>query len=443
MSLRPAIGMLLAALTALLLGISADARSEVSEELDLYVGSVTTLEPGTVLSLVVGNDAILSATVLENDKLVLLPKDKGTTELMVWTEEQEQPKSYRIRILPREATDLTVLIKNVMRVYPTVEVTELMGRTILSGSVVQDEFERFEQLLPKFPGIISTVKPRISLPIQDTIAMDVKILEVNKSYQKNLGVRWQDTAAGPAVGVVANIIPQRLFGAVSDVGNRDDLLDLLGTVGSGSRRSARGYFGLTSIIGSELQLLQENGAARMLAEPSLSTLSGQPATFLVGGEIPVAVLNQFGQPVVEFREFGIQMEIKPFLDEEQNIRSEIRAEVSSVDFSVQVSGVPGLLRREAVSTINARPGDTIILSGLVNASDSRNVDRVPWLGDIPILGALFKSRDFQEQRTELLVLVTPRLQKPNQPAVAALRENEAQLRKILGGSARLNEALLE
>ncbi len=180
----------------------------------------------------------------------------------------------------------------------------------------------------------------------------------------------------------------------------------------------------------------------MLASPSLSTVSGESATFLSGGDFPVAVLNEFGQPVVEFRQFGIQLEIEPLMDRNHNIRSKIRAEVSSIDFAVQVNGVPGLRRRETQSTITARPGETIIISGLLNAEDSKNVNKVPWLGDIPILGRLFRSDDFLKQRSEMVVMVTPRIRSVSDTAGEALEAADQDLHEVLKGSDELDKALM-
>jgi pilus assembly protein CpaC len=423
-------------------GLTGAQARELPPGITLYVGSVTVLEPGPVSGMVVGNDALVAATVLDDHRLVLLPEAPGTTELVLLDQDGGQ-RSIWLRVLAAEVADDFELLRDILsEPYPGVAIRQTNGVTVLSGTVRAEDFDGFRELVQGFRNVISTVRPRLALPIEDTIAMDVQILEVNKQYRRNLGIRWDETAAGPAFGVVANIMPNDRFGVVSNVGDRGDLLDLLGTVGPGSS-SPQAYLGLTSIIGSQLEMLQENGVARTLAEPTLSTLSGQSARFLVGGDFPVAVLNQFGQPVVEFREFGIRLEIEPFLDDELNIRSRVRTEVSSIDFSTQIQGVPGVLRRESVSTINARPGDTIVISGLVNAADGRNVAKVPLLGDLPILGQLFRSRSFQEQRTELLVLVTPRIQRPNTPVNPDLRENRAQLRQLLGGSSRVDSRLLE
>lgn len=418
------------------------ATSEGDMPLEMFVGSASVHAFGEVERLVVGNDAVLEASVLDDGSLLLLGKSQGASELRVRTVDGGT-RAYSVRVYPAPPADTVNLIRTALAPFPEVSAQTKLGRVILTGTVDAGAFERFTALIERFPGVLSTVTPQLNIAIEPSVVLDVSVLEINRNYQRTVGVRWQDTAPGPSLGIVGNLVPNRRFGTVSDVGDaKQDLQDLLGLVGSGTQRLSA-YFGITSIIGSELQLLQEEGLAKVLAAPSLSTLSGEEATFLAGGDFPVAVLNQFGQPVVEFREFGVQLTIQPVVDRQLNIRSKISAEVSAVDFSVQVNGVPGLLRRKTTSTITARPGETVILSGLLDARDTRNVDKVPGLGNIPILGQLFRSDDFIKQRTELVVTVTPRIQHANTPLSAEQRAADRYLRKdlLLGGDA-LDKALM-
>jgi pilus assembly protein CpaC len=122
------------------------------------------------------------------------------------------------------------------------------------------------------------------------------------------------------------------------------------------------------------------------------------ASFHSGGSYPLAILNEFGQPVVEMQDYGIRLDIEPMSDENNNIVSLIRAEMSSLDFSTVVNGVPGLLTRTTESVVNLRANETLIISGLVQTTDSKAVEKVPFLGDIPIFGELFKSKGFNEKK---------------------------------------------
>lgn len=410
--------------------------------MDLFVGSAAVQNLGEVERIVVGNDAVIEASLLDDGSLLVLGKAPGASELRLLTVDGRR-HDYSVRVYPAPPGDTLALIRTALAPFPGVVSQTRLGRIILTGTVDAASFERYSALIERFPGVLSTVAPQLNIAIEPSVVLDVSVLEINRNYQRTVGVRWQDTAPGPSVGIVGNLVPNNRFGTTSNFGDlTEDLRDLLGLAGSGTQRLS-GYLGITSIIGSELQLLQEEGLAKVLAAPSLSTVSGEEATFLAGGDFPVAVLNEFGQPVVEFREFGVQLTIQPFVDRQLNVRSKISAEVSSVDFSVQVNGVPGLLRRKTTSTITARPGETVILSGLLDARDTRNADKVPGLGSIPIIGQLFRSDDFIKQRTELVVTVTPRIQAPNTPLGADQAAADRYLRKdLLTGSADLDKALM-
>lgn len=405
---------------------------------ETYVGSVTTIELGTINRIAVGNDSVVQASVIEGGNLLLLGKAPGVTELVVWSDDNRR-HAYKVRVYAGPRADRLSTLRSVLASYPNLRVSQHLGTTIVKGTVHKDEFKRFTSLVGQFPGVVSLVEPELSVEIKPTIVFDVMILELSRSYQRTLGVSWQDSAPGPAIGVVGNIIPNDAFGVVSgDAAQVENLLDIVGT----GESTLDGYFGFSTILGSQLKLLQEEGVARLLAAPSLATVSGEKASFLVGGDFPVAILNQFGQPVVDFRPYGIQLEIEPVMDENHNIRARIRTEVSSVDFSVQVNGVPGLRRREAVSTITARPGQSIIISGLLNTLDSRTMDKVPWLSEIPILGELFESTDWQQQRTELVITVTPHIQPVDAEIPEHMQAAAQRARQVLKGSEALDEALL-
>lgn len=427
-------------LLCLLLLVPAPAAL-AAENVEVYVGSVTTIYVGTVKRVAVGNDEVVKASVLGDGNVLLLGKAPGVSEVYIWTK-GDRRHVYQVRVYAQPQADQASLVHAVMAPFPNVKIKQHLGNTILSGTVDARDFERFQDLAKKLSNVVSLVKPQINIDIQQSIVFDVRIVEINRNYQRTLGVKWQDTGPGPAFGVVSNIIPNDRFGVFTQGGTDDDRLgNLLNAVGTGSSAFS-GYFGITSVIGSQLQLLQDEGVARVLAAPSLSTVSGEKATFLAGGDLPVSTVNGLGQASVTFRQFGIQLEIEPVMDRNNNIRSTIRAAVSSIDFSVVVNGVPGLRRRETTSTITARPGETIIISGLVNASDTRNADKVPGLAEIPILGKLFRSDDFQRNRTELVVTVTPRIQQPNAPLSPDLKEANQKLPGVLQGENELDNSLM-
>jgi len=239
------------------------------------------------------------------------------------------------------------------------------------------------------------------------IRMDVKIVEMRNNVLNNVGVKWDSVAGGPAFGAVSNWVDNDLFSVYSQSDIGDKIVESIGDVAIGSTSYAS--LGIVTGLSSQIQLLSEQGDARTLAQPTLSTRSGDKAKFLAGGEIPLPVTNSNGSVDVEYKEYGISLEIEPTADEDGNIVSYIRTEVSSIDVSVQIGGFPGFQTRSTESVVNVKNGDTIIISGLVSSEMSKAVSKVPFLGDIPILGELFKSRDFKDKKSELLILVTPQI----------------------------------
>jgi pilus assembly protein CpaC len=169
--------------------------------------------------------------------------------------------------------------------------------------------------------------------------------------------------------------------------------------------------------------LEEKGLVRRLAEPNLIALSGDEARFLAGGEfpVPIASTSQGGVPVVtiEFKQFGVQLKFRPTVLSRGVINLKVEPEVSELDFSnaVQISGtvIPALTKRNAVTTVELRDGQTFAIAGLLSAQNVNQVAQLPWIGSVPVLGALFRSASYQQKETDLVILVTPRLVGPAVP----------------------------
>jgi pilus assembly protein CpaC len=168
-----------------------------------------------------------------------------------------------------------------------------------------------------------------------------------------------------------------------------------------------GFFGIATEIISSINLARNSGDAIILAEPSLSARSGGEAEFLSGGEIPLPVTSNDGQASVEFKEFGIKLRIKPTADDAGNIIAEVETELSTVDPSLSVGGIPGFRTRKASTDASLKNGQTLVISGLVNRELSDNTTGFAFLSKIPVLGALFRSKDFRNNKSELVIFVTP------------------------------------
>ena len=172
-----------------------------------------------------------------------------------------------------------------------------------------------------------------------------------------------------------------------------------------------------------IQALQEDGLVKILSEPNLIALSGQSASFLAGGEYPIPVPDNDGTNTIEYKEYGVALQFTPFVLSPDRISIKVNTEVSELDFStaVQFAGfvIPGIKTRKAATTIDLGDGQSFALAGLLSENIRENVKKFPFLGDIPVLGTLFKSTSFQKNETELVIIATPRFVKTldlqNQP----------------------------
>lgn len=211
-----------------------------------------------------------------------------------------------------------------------------------------------------------------SLQAESTILIKAKLIEVRKAALRDIGVDWADVAAGPVFST-----PEQLS--------------------------------LTTVVDSMIHLLMNRGDARLLAEPTLTCINGGQADFVVGGEVPIPVQNQDGALNVVFKQFGIILNVEPQANADGLIRTKVGVEVSSVDKANSVLGIPGFATRKTNTEMNVQSGEPMIIAGLFSADDAKTVTKVPGLGSLPVLGELFKSRQFRRGETELVVLVTPQI----------------------------------
>lgn len=250
-------------------------------------------------------------------------------------------------------------------------------------------------------------------PLKTQVQTDIRVAEVSRTAIRSIGFNFLSNSAGSSAG---RLSPP---GASAGFESNDDGISLLGQNGFQPINDA---FNLLFTDGDQdavtlLSILERRGLMRTLAEPSLMAMSGQTATFLAGGEFPIPVAQGNGDAIsVEFKEFGVRLSLTPTVLQNDRIVLKVAPEVSELDFSsgVQVNGIsiPGIAVRRTDTTVELGDGETFIISGLVDQDMAANVDKVPWLGDIPILGTFFRSTSFSRNDRELVMVVTPHLVTP-------------------------------
>lgn len=378
-----------------------------SIKLDMHVGAIEVLPVSKVTRVVVGKGGIVSAKVLDDNRLLIIAEEFGQTEIQIWDEANNTKKIY-VNVDSVNMEQLVEQVRVLVAGLPGVSAKQVGSLVVLEGEVSSETMKqalKLSQVIPNLTSMLS-LSPQ-SVDLKHMIRMDVQIVEMRNNTLKNVGVKWDNSMAGPAYGGVKNFVHNDLFATYSQSDIGDKIVESIGDVAIGGNGYAS--FGIVTGLASQIQLLDEQGDSRTLARPTLSTRSGEKAKFLAGGEVPIPITDSNGGLNVEYKEYGVKLEIEPTSDESGNIVSYVKAEVSAIDPSVTVAGYPGFQTRETESVVNVRNGETLVISGLVNSDMSKSVNKVPLLGDIPILGELFKSRDFIDKKSELVILVTPKI----------------------------------
>ena len=255
---------------------------------------------------------------------------------------------------------------------------------------------------------------RLSTATPLQVNLRVRIAEVNRSLLKQVGINLLTSTGGDfRIGVAKGQgiwlpAPGSTEDDESDAGNiiRSPIGTTLSGVGS--------LFGLDIV--SSLDLAETDGLVTTLAEPNLTALSGETASFLAGGEFPVPISQSLGSISVEYKQYGVGLAFTPIVLADGRISMRVRPEVSelSAEGSIKLNGfdVPALVTRRAETTVELGSGQSFMLAGLLRNNTTNNIDKAPFLGDLPILGSLFRSTSFRRQETELVIIVTPYLVRP-------------------------------
>lgn len=366
-------------------------------------GQSLLVEYDDVTRVAVGNGDLVDVRVFKDkSEILLIALQPGVTDLRLWSS-QGEPSRYLLEVHGPDhggsitSDELAELFDGIAGV----EVVARGGNTIVKGRAESEaDYDYINQAISRYPNVVSHLRAP-AFDREPTIMLQARLLEVRTTALKDLGVQWSQFAQGPVFGYLRDFTTNGLYRLT----NAPDGGELPFRVGGGGQSFA----GLSTSLDSTINLLLENGDARILAEPTMTCISGGSADFLAGGEVPIPVRDEFGSPSVEFKEFGIILKFAPLVDTDRFIRTDVQVEVSAVDPSIAVLDIPGFLTRKTKTRMNTQDGQTMVIAGLVSQEDAKNVSKVPVLGQIPVLGELFKSRQFRNQKSELVVLVTPRI----------------------------------
>lgn len=415
--MKKRIGLLLAA--AMLSFGSACA----AEPVEVSLNESKYMAASGITRLAVGNPAIADVQLLSSGDFLLVGKKAGTTSLIVWSDGGRRTE-YTVYVAGNDR-GMASAIQDAIG-YPKVHVQMIEDRVMLRGKV-ENQHEHDTAL--KIAGLYtggdgSGVIDLLEMEHPSQIRLEAQIIEINSDYTKNLGIQYWSQTPGASSS----------SGSSSNNPNNDITVGTAGLFYGGedfsSSRKHGGWLGShVANVNVTLQALINEGKARILSRPSITTMSGKTANILIGGRIPIPVSDGNGNVSIDWHEYGMKLNIEPVVDSEDKITAKVHAEVSTLDYSHGVKidsfSVPGIATREAESEVNVRSGMTMAIGGLINSEDAKIVSKIPLLGDLPIIGRFFRHTSNTRDKREVIILITPTLVADDTPVPMSRRMKES------------------
>jgi len=366
--------------------------AETPEKLTVGAGQSRTVTIYGLQRAAIANPEVADVVVVSSSELILVGKQTGTTTMILWSEMGRQ--TYQVEVAANDPA-IANEIKRILG-YPDIRVVKVNKTIILEGTV-NDQYQkaRAEKIAAAYGEKVVNLL-EIIRPVQ--IRIEAKIVEINRTKTQNLGIKYFSGSDPSSPG------PGIFFGGQSQTNPLSP--------------NTFGNLGTFAPINAQLDLLVQNGYAKLLSQPHVVTLSGDKASILVGGQIPVPISNLSGV-TVEWKDYGVKLEITPEAALDGTITSHVKAEVSAIEWDsthrIPISPtltIPPISMRKAETDIALASGQTMAIGGLIGRDITKDVTKLPFLGDLPIIGQLFRSTSFTRGETELIILVSPTIVDP-------------------------------
>ncbi|MFL6721716.1 MAG: type II and III secretion system protein family protein [Sphingomonas sp.] len=438
---RARLGTALAALAIALgtVGAAAPAAAQPTaakpaETLNLSKGTGTLVrlsEPMT--DVFVANEAIADVQVRSATQLYVFGKGSGETTVYATSKAGRVVYAANVRV----GTNISSVDEMLHLAMPdaNIQATPMNNLVLLTGTVANpDDVAEVTRLTQAYVGDGTQVVTRLRSATPLQVMLKVRIAEVNRSMLKKVGVNLLNragTGTGHQIGIgqgSPGTIPANPLTNAS-------FNNLVG----GTTLGLFGHIFGTDLLGT-LDLMQNDGFVSTLAEPTLVALSGETASFLAGGEFPIPVSQGNNAVTIEYKQYGVGLAFTPIVLNDGRISMRVRPEVSELTDagSVKLGGfvVPALTTRRAETTVELGSGQSFMLAGLLQNRNNNSISKAPFLGDLPILGALFRSTSYQRNETELVIIVTPYLVRPVSGQLAVPTQGyraPTDVQQVLGG----------
>jgi pilus assembly protein CpaC len=422
-------GIMLSALATTMLTLSTTASpvsaqvttERTNSDISLSKGRAQIVNlPVAISDVVVSNPEAVDVQVKSPRQIVVFGKGDGESSVFATTKDGRVVYSTNVRVV-QNANSLDDMLKIAMP-DATLKSTTMNGMILLTGTVATpDDAAEAERLAKAFVGDEVQVLSRLKTATPMQVMLQVKIAEVNRDFLKKVGVNYNagglstnKNITGPKfnsgrdfVTITPPAIPAD--GTPPLVGSS---FDFKVPEGLTSLAFAKRFLGVD--FAAALDLAESDGLAVTLAQPTLTALSGETASFLAGGEIPFTVAGSLGTNTIEYKQYGISLAFTPFVLSDGRISMRVRPEVSQIAANVSIGGstLPSLNTRRIETSVELGSGQSMILGGLLSNSQNSAIERVPGVGNVPVLGALFRSSSYRRNETELVIVVTPYLVKP-------------------------------
>jgi pilus assembly protein CpaC len=386
--------------------VAQSGAARPSETLNLSAGTGTLVRlPAPMSDVFVANDAVADVQVRSNRQLYIFGKGRGETTVYATGANGKVVYAANVRV----GNNLGSVDEMLRLAMPeaNVRATPMNNLVLLTGTVASPtDVEEAQRLVQAYVGEGTQVVSRLRSATPLQVNLKVRIAEVNRSLLKQVGVNLltKDLTGGFQFG-----IGQGNPGTITGAGKTFNVSSV-GTTGGAAGK----LFGLDIL--STLDLAETDGFVTTLAEPNLTALSGETASFLAGGEFPIPISQSLGSISIEYKQYGVGLAFTPIVLADGRISMRVRPEVSELsnEGSVKTGDftVPALTTRRAETTVELGSGQSFMIAGLLRNSSSNDIEKAPFLGDLPILGALFRSTRFRRAETELVIVVTPYLVRP-------------------------------
>ncbi|MER8575274.1 type II and III secretion system protein family protein [Mesorhizobium sp. M1338] len=396
-----------AAAAMLAFGASARADNDI-----VYVSStknasikVAKGKPKTIMTsaafyqIVIGDPEIANVNPLTDKSFYVLGNNLGTTGIALFDEKKQLVGTVDIEV----TLDTDQLASTIRASVPDarIKVGSANGRVVLSGEADDAvAAEKANKIATRFSGTEEVINS-VNISSSQQVQLNVRFVEINRQAGQDLGAKY---AANFAYGI----------------GGRDVTIDPGSVPAAGTGEIIGRLLSNGVSIDIAIKALEERGLARRLAEPNLIARSGQTASFLAGGEFPIPVSEDNGKISVSYKKYGVSLDFTPTVLKDGLVSLDIAPEVSSIDasasYNIGTISVPGFIVRRARTSVDLKNGQSFMIAGLLQSQNDITTSRIPGLGKMPVLGALFSSKSYQRRETDLVIIVTPYLVKPVDPS---------------------------